>query len=85
MPSPRCTDCMFSVGEFIPFIHHCREHFRKKFIEEVKPQNESDIEPLVAKKLVEVMELCNIKCEAARSMILNVDTRDDFVARRDKY
>jgi DNA-directed RNA polymerase subunit N (RpoN/RPB10) len=76
MPSPRCTSHMLSVGEFVPLIKYMRQYYRVKF---------DNDEQKVSEALVKIMEWLEIKHECCRNMILNMDTRYDFVSRRDAY
>ena len=81
MPSPRCTSHMRSVGEYIPLL----KFLRLKFREEMKDKKAEEREANVSARLVEVMDMLEIKHECCRNMILNGDTRFDFIARRDAY
>lgn len=79
MPSPRCTSHMTSVNEYRPFVLHCRAYYRNKF------DGQPNANEQVAAALVKVMDLIGVDCPCGRNMILNADTRADFMVRRDAY
>jgi hypothetical protein len=58
---------------------HARAFYRREF---AKSPN---CEEIVSQKLEQMMSWVNVTCPCGRNMILNADTRADFLARRDAY
>jgi hypothetical protein len=79
MASPRCTVHGYSVGEFRLLMIHARGVYRCEFA------GDPNCEAIVSEKLMRLMAWCNVNCSCGRNMILNADTRKDFLARRDAY
>lgn len=77
--SPRCTVHGYSVNEFRPLILHARAFYRREFA------GKPDSEQLVSQAIMRMMDWCHVTCACGRNMILNADTREDFLARRDAY
>ena len=76
MPSPRCVSHMKSVGEYIIIFNEARYKYRKEFNDDAEK---------VSAALMRLMDLFGIEHPCCRSMILNCDTREDFMARRKAY
>lgn len=71
----RCTSHGISVGEHIEYFRAYRTYYRSTGLDEAA----------VSALIVKEMERLGIMGSCCRNMILNVDSRDDFYARREAY
>ena len=78
MPT-RCTSHAISVGEYIEYFRAYRTYYRALY--KADPLAESKVSALIVKE----MDRLGIIGPCCRQMVLNVDTREDFYARREAY
>jgi hypothetical protein len=76
MPTPRCPDHGLSIGEYIYRFVWYRSYYRNIY---------NGDEVAVAAELVKMCNAFNIIGPCCRNMLLNSETLDSFIARRDKY
>jgi hypothetical protein len=65
--------------EFRPLMLHARAFYRREFADR------ADAETLVSRKLAILMQQAGVTCACGRNMILNMDSREDFLERAKSY